>query len=327
MFWRGGLLMTVKLEKRQQQIDIREAHNVWDVLNSKYMAVERLLTWHNLAHDMDLKAVINQTVKTLNENIKILEKIAEKHAVKTPDRNRSYVNFAGAMQVTTDEFIALDLFLYYQGHVENMSKVMRSTVTNDKVRETFKKITLKTVDEMDSLINYLTLKGWVSTPPMYKHLPTNVDQGLGLPEAANLWDHLTFRYDNIRTTEHFVSTAHDVDFKSILKIGLNTLQKQAEKLEKELQYYAIPLPKRPAKVTISLTNTEVLEDDYMYRILINALQGASIMHAQSYKECVICDKVRNLFKQFLKDELDIIDNFLKFGKAKGWLNPVPTYGP
>lgn len=70
------LFITVKMEKRQQTVDIREAFNLWDVLNSKYMAVERLQTWHSIAHDYDLKLIISQTVKVLSENIKILEKLA-----------------------------------------------------------------------------------------------------------------------------------------------------------------------------------------------------------------------------------------------------------
>ncbi len=70
--------MSLKLEKRQQLIDIREAYNVWDVLNSKYLAVERLLTWDNLAHDGDLKFIIKQTIKSLNNNISILETILQR---------------------------------------------------------------------------------------------------------------------------------------------------------------------------------------------------------------------------------------------------------
>ena len=87
--------MPVKLEKRQKEIDIREAFNIWDVLNSKYMAVERLLTWDHLAHDLDLKYVISKTVKSLEKNIAALEKLAARYAVKTPDRKRSYVTFSG----------------------------------------------------------------------------------------------------------------------------------------------------------------------------------------------------------------------------------------
>lgn len=135
--------MPLKLEQRQQQIDIREAFNIWDVLNSKYMAAERLQTLEHLVHDLDLKMIMEQALRSINKNIAELEKLAEKYAVKTPDRNRSYSTFTGGKQITTDEFIALDLFLYYQGHLENLSRVLRSTVTNDGMRTAFKKMALR----------------------------------------------------------------------------------------------------------------------------------------------------------------------------------------
>ncbi len=319
--------MFIKMEKRQQLIDIREAFNIWDILCSKYLTVELLQNHESLAHDIDLKGILKGIIKALNENIAILEKLAKTFAIKTPDRNRTYSSSANTKDIIADEFIALDLLHYYQEHIENMSKAMRSTVTNDYVRKTFKKMALKTIDEMDTLVKYLHLKGWLSAPPLYKHIPTTVKEKLSLSEAANLWDHLTLRYDNIRTTEYYLSTIHDIDFKAILKMGQISLEKQTEKLEKELKHYGIPLPKRPSKATLTINNTEVLDDDYMYRILINALQGAVILHAQSYKECLVCDRIRFFFKQLLIDELNYIDNFIKFGKMKSWLNPVSLYGP
>ncbi len=51
------------------------------------------------------------------------------------------------------------------------------------------------------------------------------------------------------------------------------------------------------------------------------------MHAQAYKEAVVNNRIRDLFKQFLIEELNFIDNLIKFGKLKGWFSPIPTYGP
>ncbi len=311
---------------KQKDLDIREAFNIWDLLNSKYMAVERLQVWASVAHDTDLKLILSVHIKQLDANARILERLAERYAIKSPDRNRIQITISQDQQITTDEFIALDAFLYVQEHIENLSKMLRSAVTNDSVRKTIKKMLMKTIDELDSLIKYLTAKGWISVPPLYHQLPADLNEILGCPEAANLWDHVTLRYDNIRTTEYFISSTHDRDFKAILTVGLKRLTTQTEMLEKELQYFGIPLPKKPAQVTLTLKYTEVLDDDYVYRIMINALQGAAILHAQSFKECIVNDRVRDIFKHLLKDEINFIDNFVKFGKTKGWLNPVPKYG-
>ena len=321
------MILKTKTEKRQGNIDIREAYNLWDLLNSKYLSKEKLYVLNNMVHDLDFKMLISMFQKTLDENISILEKKMEDYAIKSPDRNRKAVTLPLGSQIITDEVISLDIFLYLQEHIENLSKVMRSMVTNDSVRAVLKKMTIKTINETDTIMQYLTLKGWISVPPMYKHIPKNVKEKLCVAEAANLWDHVTLRYDNIKTTEYFLSAVHDVDFKGMLTMGLNILNKQVKKLEDELQHFGIPLPKRPGKVTLTLGNTEVLSDDYMYRILANALQGAAIFHAQSYKECAVNDRIRKIFKQLLIDEINFIDQFIKYGKVKGWLNPVPIYGP
>lgn len=321
------MMFKVKAEKRQQNIDIREAFNLWDVLNSKYMALERLYIWKNITHDLDLMVIIDVSIKTIKENISVLEKKMGEYSVKAPDRNRSFGRFPDSSQTVTDEFIALEIFLYYQEHVENLIKVLRSTVTNESLRSAFKKMTIKTINETDKMVTYLKLKGWIGVPPLYKHIPNNSESELGVAEAADLLDHLSLRYDNIRTTELFISVTHDIDFKAVLSMGLKKLKQQSLRLEKELDLYGIPLPKKSPKTTLTLENNEVMDDDYMYRILVNALQGALIMHAKSFKECTICDNTRGLFKGLFLDEIELIDNLLKYGKLKGWLNPVPSFGP
>ena len=316
----------LKTEKLQQSIDIREAFNLWDMLNSSYMALERLQIWRTITHDIDLKMIIDTAIKTSKECIQTLETKMEEYAIKAPDRTRSFGNFPASSQMVTDEFIAQEVFLYHQEHIENLMKVLRSTTTNDSLRQIFKKMTIKTVHETDTLVTYLKLKGWLSVPPMYKNIPKDTQARLGVAEAADLWDHLALRYDNIRTTEYFLNMTHDQDFQAALRVGLNKLNEQRETLEKELAYYGIPLPKKPPKTTITLVDPESMDDDYMFRILVNALQGAAFMHVKSFKECVICDRTRNTLKKLLLDEIEMIDDLIKYGKAKGWLNPVPKYG-
>ena len=78
-----SVVFTTKSEKRQQSINIREAFNLWDVLNSKYLAVERLQTWKNLAHDADLVMILKRSLKSLKDNIAILEDMMIKFSVKS----------------------------------------------------------------------------------------------------------------------------------------------------------------------------------------------------------------------------------------------------
>lgn len=245
--------MLIELFNKKQTdplIDAREAFNLWDVLNSKYMVMDKMIIYENYAHDKDLKLIIQTLYKPLQKNIRILEKEMEKYAIKSPDRNRASAHTPENPQVLTDEYIALDMFVYFQEHIENLLKVFRSCVTNESVREIIKDMTKRTVFETNAIIYYLRNKGWLAKPPIYTNLPQGVTEELSLGEAADLWDHLTYRYDNIHITEIFLSFAHDIDFKLILGIGLKQLQNQIGILEKELNYFGIPLPKRPGKFTL-----------------------------------------------------------------------------
>ena len=318
-------LLKKKGEQKQKLIDSREAYSLWDVLNSKYLVMEKLMVYENFAHDPDLKLVIKVMYNPLQRNINILEKEMQKYAVKSPDRNRAAAVTPENPKTITDEFIALDIFVYFQEHIENLLRVFGSSVTNDSVRKMFKEMTKRTVEETNGMIYYLRNKGWLSKPPLYINIPTGVSEELSLGEATGLWDHLTYRYDSIHTTEIFVTLVRDLDFKVVLEIGLKELKKQIGILEKELKYYGLPFPKRPGKVTLIQENVQIFEDDYVYRLLHSFMQGAFIKHAQSFKESTVNDKVRGIYKQLLYDEIDILDNFIKFGKLKGWLNAVPTY--
>lgn len=200
------------------------------------------------------------------------------------------------------------------------------SVTNDSVRGLFKKVAMEKINSMDKIVQYLKVKGWIGTPPLYKNVPQNVNEMVTTIDVANLWDHLTYRYDNVHTTEVMLHYARDLDFKLTLGMGLKTLTEQVDMLEKELEYFAIPLPKRPGKVTMTPSNTEILNDDHMYRTLLIGLQGAAQLHVQPLKECTFNDRTRGIFKKLLIDEINCIDKYYKFGKLKGWFHPIPVYG-
>ena len=106
--------------KEQPIVNIREAHNLWDILNSKYQIMEKMLIYQGFIHDMDLDAVFKLLRKPIERNIKILEKELETYAIPSPDRNRAAVQVQTKTDAVTDEYIAMDLFLYFQEHIENL---------------------------------------------------------------------------------------------------------------------------------------------------------------------------------------------------------------
>ena len=314
-----------KPEDKAQIINIAEANNLWDLVKANYLAVELMQTWENFAHDADFKVVINSFVKSINNDIGVLEKELKKHGITGPDKNRKSVKSAMNLEVLYDEHIAEEFFVFAQENVEQLLRAIRTTTTNDGLRTLFIKFLDKAIDRLDKVVIYLKLKGWLETPPLYMQTHGDAKETIAAGGAYHLWDHLTFRYDNISQTEIFHAFAKDQEFKALLKTGLQkTLKAQAVMLEKELDKFGIILPKQP-KVFAMSDSTELMEDDYMYRILLTGMQGAANFHAQALKQSTVEDRLRKKFKELLLSEITYIDVLLKFGNAKGWLHPVPQY--
>ncbi|WP_066636066.1 DUF3231 family protein [Desulfolucanica intricata] len=319
-------MLSLFKKKEKQVVSVREAFDLWDILKMMYSATERFNTYKNDAHDKDLKVLIDLILNPMKKQIETLENELLKYSIPAPDRNSKAINFPNNSQAITDEFIAGELFICIQEKTENLLRAFRTSITNDSVRALFENIALDSINKTDKIIQYLKLKGWIDTPPLYNNIPPNITEKVATMEIANLWDHLTFRYDNRNTTEILHSYANDQDFKLTLDLGLRTLEEQIKILEKEVDYFGIPLPKRPGKITMKPEKTEILHDDHMFRTLLAGLQGATIMHAQTLKECTFNNRIRKIFKVLLEEELNLLDKYFKFGKLKGWFHPTPQYG-
>jgi len=253
------------------------------------------------------------------------ENKAKTYSLKGPDHNKSFIKTPVNPSIVTDQYIANNYFLYLQEHIGNLAQTFRSSMTNDSFRQVIHKIALKTIAEEDALVKYMKIKGWLETPPMYPNLPAAVEEKITTCEAYHLWDHLAFRYDNIHQTHLFANYAYDGDLKLMLEMGLKTLEKQCNLLEKELRQFGISLPKRPSEILPLPDNTEIFADDHMFRTLLIGLQGASIVHVAALKQATFNDRIRGIFKQLLFEEMEYIDKLIAFSKVKGWLNAPPQY--
>lgn len=145
----------------------------------------------------------------------------------------------------------------------------------------------------------------------------------------NLWDHLTFRYDNIHQTEIYKNLAKDDELKLLLTNGLQkVLEKQAAILEKELLHFGIPMPKKPAKVVVWPSEaSNFISDDYIYRLIYIGIIGAALMHITAVKQSLTNDRIRKLLLDLLTEEIKTHDKFIIYGKMKGYLNEPPQYKP
>lgn len=328
IIWRCNF-MVFSLRKKtaqQQLVNTAEAFALWDMLVSRYQQADTINIYMFFVHDLDLKAVLAVYLNSIKKDINELEEKMNLYSINVPRAGRKSYHTSAQTEIIDDEIIAKWLLIIMQEDIEMFLKAIRVSATNDSVRRFFISKTKGAIDMIDPILKYLKLKGWTSNPPRYPNVPKNVAEEIDCAEAHNLWDLLTFRYDNIEQTQLFVTLAHDGDVKLMFKQGLqNTLKSQASILEKELDYFGIPLPKQPKTQMITVENTEFVDDDHMCRMVLSGMQGAAILHAESLKQCTTNDRVRNIFKKLLIDEIEVTDNLLKFLKLKGYVNQGPSY--
>ncbi|MBS4025672.1 MAG: DUF3231 family protein [Clostridia bacterium] len=316
-----------KTETNKSMINVEEAYCLWDLTSVKYQGIDMGLLWYIYAHDPELKIIIKNKMSKLKIEAKALEKELKKYSINGPKQPRADMKSSSNSEILTDENLGRYLLLSTQEEIELLFKSIRNSTTNDALRALFIKFLTGAIDDLDSLIKYLKIKGWIGIPPMYPNIPAEVQEKADTGEIYHLWDHLTFRYDNIYQTQYWYEHAKDLEFKLLLKKGLqDTLKVQAKQLEQELSKFGVPLPSQPPAV-IASSSTVNMEDSYMYRTLFTGMIGAAWMHALALKQCLTNDRLRGIFKDLLVQEINIIDKMILFGKVKGWLGVVPQYSP
>lgn len=322
------MFIKTKQDTQKSKLNVEEAYVLWDLTNVIYQGIDMVQVWLIYAHDYELGVILNKLLDKFKKHADELEKELIKYSICGPAQPRAEkMSTATNSEVLTDENIGKYMVLFMQEQLELLFKAIRNSTTNDALRALFIKFLTEVISAMDSLMKYVKLKGWAGIPPIYPNIPLSIQDKADAGEIFHLWDHLTFRYDNIYQTQFWFQHANDLDFKILLKKGLqDTLKVQAKKLERELTKFGVPLPQRPPNV-IASSGTTTIEDTYMFRTLFTGLIGAAWMHALAVKQCFTNDRLRNIFKDLLVQEINIIDKMILFGKTKGWLGIVPQYTP
>lgn len=310
--------------KNNSFLNTSEAFSLWEMLNSKYTSLEKLAVWNSYTHDKDLLLYIRSYSAVIRGFIKTLEKALTRYGIKGPDAHVLAANATVNSDIIRDQLIATDVLTMLQEHVEMLLVALASATTNDEVRKIYINMVHKDLDHLSLAIKYFKLKGWLNIPPMYtQSLGSNTK--IDAAEAFNLWSHLTYRYDNLQLTEIFLAASNDRDFKLFLKTGQQTLKRQINSLEKELNHFRIAFPVRPPAVRPP-AGMQTADDDNMFRNIFSGMTGALSVHAKAVKQSTTNDRIRSLFADLLEEEIDILDSTIKYGKMKGWLNPAPSYG-
>ncbi|WP_041667311.1 DUF3231 family protein [Acetohalobium arabaticum] len=310
--------------KKDQKLSVLEAHSLWNLLSSKYHIINNVQLWHTYAHDKDLKKLMKEFLEDLDEHTEQLEKELERYSIEAPPRAKHHAHGDVNSQMLCDEIIGKDYFTFLQRMVELVLFSIQYSYFNDDLYKFFQDFAKHAIEQTDRILKYLKTKGWIDIPPNYLNVPEDVDEKLGSIEAFHLWTHTHYRYVNIEETLRWKEHVHDAEFKKILERGLKKLNEQVEVLEKELEHFGLPVPKGPPNV-VKTNDKATHKDEYIFKSLFIGLQWAGTLHAKAFQQCITNDRIRELFKDYLYEELDMLQQISKYGKLKGWLPTPPKY--
>lgn len=320
--------MLKPFEKKQKiSIDCQEAYNLWDALKSRYDAIQLTQVFHNFMHDVDFKFLIKKSyLELMEKQVTKLENEMNSFQLILPERPPKSVRSPSNSEVFEDKFIASRLLSVIQDNITQHLRFIRTSITNDNVRQIFTKFLKEEIGLYDKAVKYIKQKGWLGHPPLYKQVPEGNQEILDAGEAFHLFDHLTSRYQTIEKTQLYHNFAHDTDFNLILLIGLQqTLEKQVNLFETESNSFGLPLIARPPKTVNTTEGKDIYNDETMYRDVFTGMQFMFELHATAMRQCTTNDRLRQIYIRILGEELQTIESWIKYGKIKGWLRPVPMY--
>jgi len=88
--------------------------------------------------------------------------------------------------------------------------------------------------------------------------------------------------------------------------------------------YGIPMPPKPPEASASTVKLEVLSDKHIFTQVLMGIQSFLPVHTRAFIQSTN-PTIREQFKNFLIQELDMYDKLFEYGKMKSWINPTPKY--
>jgi len=315
-----------KVNDTEERLDIQEAFNINNLLRARYVSVQTVQLFKNFVHDIDWEIILDGFTEHFDKQIAILEELGQKFRIIMPNRPPLDANFATSINDLTDEYIYKKIYHDLIAELMSLIHAVRSTSTNDKLRDVIIKDLKIHFKEFDTLFRFGKLKGWEETYPVYKTALPHIEEQLSTSEAFHIWNHISMRYEQIELIGLFTNFAHDTEFKVILDHGLYIFNKQVNHLEQLALKLNIPLSNRPTLPVMSPIDPETTKDKFMYRNILSAELASLDNHVLAIIETIRNDTLRKLWNEHLNAELEYYDKYLKYGKLKGWSRVVPIYG-
>lgn len=147
---------------------------------------------------------------------------------------------------------------------------------------------------------------------------------ISLGEAYSLWTLTEVRYDSLITSKTLYELAKDADLKIIIEKGIDILQSQEDTLEKLMKEFVIPMPDKPPEHANISVDMNSVTDKFIFREIYNGMSNTIFKHISNYQRAH-GSFLRETFRKFLNQEMDLYDEFYEYGKLKGYLHEPPTF--
>ncbi|MBF7083176.1 DUF3231 family protein [Desulfallas sp. Bu1-1] len=154
--------------------------------------------------------------------------------------------------------------------------------------------------------------------------PQRLQKEINVLEVSNLWIQLTYRYDVAEETQILLNFVEDGDLKVVMELGMKRLNKQIDILEKWIKDYAISAPDRHRAVVNTVIKPEVISDKYIFIRIFSGIQAFLSIHLNAFIQTP-SPKLRELFREFLLEEINIYDKVFEYGKLKNWISEPPSF--
>ncbi|MCW3489483.1 DUF3231 family protein [Dethiobacter alkaliphilus] len=303
-----------------QSIGLSLTYNIWNWLRIRYKSLETFQFYGNLVHDRDFSLIMDRLLEDTKKHMKVMEEEGKNFKIPVPGKPPVEIKFQASINQVTDKFIYKKLLADMMAELFTISRTVRSTTTNDRLRKLFVQDMLAHVRNFELLYKFSKAKGWEDVPPTYKMASPIGKESLTLTEAFHLWDHLTQRYNQLQMTELFSGVAHDPDFKAVLKLGGKILTGQAKQLEQQISQHGVPLPERPpASIEITIdpeplkvntpANTEIFRDEAMFRTLNRFIQ-ISLYQLQRTGVIMMDPAMRDMFIKMQTSQTEMYTKFI-----------------
>lgn len=154
-------------EEMQEDITVIEVWSLWNHLTSRYQIITQTQLLASFARDSDLKLLLNEGLKVLNQQATMIEKELDAYGIPLPAKPPAKSSTALNVEMVTDQYIFKTIFAGVAGYMPtHFDSVLHATC--GRLREMFLTFLLDELSVYDKLMFYGQAKEWIQNPPMYR---------------------------------------------------------------------------------------------------------------------------------------------------------------